>query len=117
MGACQPTQLMTITNFVIVISLCAQLNLLICRDEGRELKAARLVAGARQLGTLRTAWLARKREWAGLAGSGPTYLAPDIYRICQKAGVARSHTYSLACMSSQWRRSSTQSCGPDRGPR
>ena len=33
MGACQPTQLMTITNFVIVISLCAQLNLLICRSE------------------------------------------------------------------------------------
>jgi len=29
MGACQPTPLMTITNFVIVISLCAQLNLLI----------------------------------------------------------------------------------------
>jgi hypothetical protein len=28
MGACQPTQLMTITNFVIVISLGDQLNLL-----------------------------------------------------------------------------------------
>ena len=27
MGACQPTQLMTITNFVIVISLGAQLKL------------------------------------------------------------------------------------------
>jgi hypothetical protein len=35
MDACQPTQLMTITNFVIVISLCAQSNLLICRDEDR----------------------------------------------------------------------------------
>jgi hypothetical protein len=33
MDACQPTQLMTITNFVIVISLCAQLNLLFCRVE------------------------------------------------------------------------------------
>ena len=33
MGACQPTQLMTITKFVIVISLCAQLNLLICRSQ------------------------------------------------------------------------------------
>ena len=31
MDACQPTQLMTITNFVIVISWCAQSNLLICR--------------------------------------------------------------------------------------
>lgn len=42
MDACQPTPLMTITNFVIVISLCAQSNLLIRRVEGISVSSTRV---------------------------------------------------------------------------
>ena len=50
----------------------------------------------RQLGTLRTAWLARKRERAGLTGNGPTYLAPDRYAAC--AGILSARP---ACINMQ----------------
>jgi hypothetical protein len=55
----------------------------------------------RKLGTLRTGWLARTRERAGLTGNGPTYLAPDslVVRICRIAGVACPYNYALLCIS------------------
>ena len=70
-----------------------------------------------RLGTLRTGWLASTREWAGLIGNGPTYLARDTRRPHMPMSGSCVPVYVCICLhdANVGRRSLIQSCRSYRG--